>query len=72
MSFPGEIMDLYAEGAAGMTATINEKMTRAVTVSHYGNVRSFLLPLDVKVLNCTMLNVIHLPCGHTVIIIITK
>lgn len=25
MSFPEEIMDLYAEGAAGMTATINEK-----------------------------------------------
>lgn len=25
MSFPGEIMDLYAEGAAGMTAAINEK-----------------------------------------------
>lgn len=25
ISFPGEIMDLYAEGAAAMTATINEK-----------------------------------------------
>lgn len=49
MSFPEEKKeDLYA--AAGMTATINEgekkkKMTRAVKVSHYGNVRSFLLPL---------------------------
>lgn len=45
MSFLGEIMDLYAEGAGRMTAAINEKTTCAVTVSHYGNVRSFLLPL---------------------------
>lgn len=72
MSFPGEIMDLYAGGAAGMTATINEK----------NDLRGYSLPLwkcqvisfasDVRPLNCTMLNVIHLPCGHTVIIIITK
>lgn len=55
MSFPEEIMDLCAEGAARMTAAINEKKkkekekkereTDAVTVSHYGNVRTFLLPV---------------------------
>lgn len=40
-------MDLYAEGAARMTAAINEKKKRtsAVTVSHYGNVRTFLSPV---------------------------
>lgn len=45
MSFLGEIMDLYADGAGRMTASINEKMSGAVTVSHYGNVRSLLVPL---------------------------
>jgi len=72
MSFPGEIMDLYAEGAARMTAAINEKnylccysqpLWKCQVVSFATNVRRF---------NSTMLNAIHSPCGHTVIIIITK
>lgn len=33
MSFPGEIMDLYAEGAARMTAAINEKKLLAQSQS---------------------------------------
>ncbi len=72
MSFPGEIMDLYAEGAARMTAAINEKNDSRSYSQPLWKCQVISFASDVKVLNCTMLNVIHLPCGHTVITIITK
>lgn len=72
MSFPGEIMDLYAEGAARMTAAINEKNDSRSYSQPLWKCQVISFASDVKDLNCTLLNVIHVQCGHTVITIITK
>lgn len=73
MSFPGEIMDLYAEGAARMTAAINEKKNDSRTSSQpLWKCQDISFASLVRVLSCTMLNVMHAPSGHTVITIITK
>lgn len=72
MSFPGEIVDLYAEGAARMTATINEKNDSRSYSQPLWKCQVISFACHVRVLNCAMLNIIHLPCRHIVIIIITK
>lgn len=54
MSFLGEIMDLYAEGAARMTAAINEKNDSRSYSQPLWKCQVISFASDIKVLNCAV------------------